>query len=123
MKKNLISKILTSGKIKKIWLIFIILFGITLVSCTSNHRHNKREWKYSETEHWKVLVCDHKNCVVEQEVNDFGEHIDKDWDHSCDICGYELNDMGDCQEVNRGKKEITFGYCGHVYRVNVEMIS
>lgn len=35
----------------------------------------------------------------------------------------EINDMGDCQEVNRGKKEITFGYCGHIYRVNVEMIS
>ena len=23
----------------------------------------------------------------------------------------EINDMGDCQEVNRNKKEITFGYC------------
>ena len=35
----------------------------------------------------------------------------------------EINDMGDTQQVDRGKKEITFGYCGHIYKIHIEMIN
>lgn len=34
----------------------------------------------------------------------------------------KIKHTGDCHEVNNNKKEITFGYCNHIYRVNVELI-
>lgn len=85
MNKNPISK-----NVKKIWFIFILLLSITLVSCSFNHKHSESKWIYNETEHWRVPVCNRKNCALEQVVYDLGEHIDKDWDHSCDSCGYEI---------------------------------
>ena len=45
----------------------VILSVLCFASCTvSEHNHTKSDWKYSETEHWRVSECDKENCVLEE---------------------------------------------------------
>ena len=79
--------------LKKLITIFsiAILSVLCFASCTvSEHNHTKSDWKYSETEHWRVPECEKENCVLEDEVYDLGTHIDDNNDVLCDICGYQL---------------------------------
>ena len=79
--------------LKKLITIFsiAILSVLCFASCTvSEHNHTKSDWKYSETEHWRVPECDKENCVLEDEVYDLGTHIDDNNDVLCDVCGYQL---------------------------------
>ncbi len=50
-----------------------------------DHEHTYSEdWSYDETHHWHAATCEH------DVVANKGEHIDKDSDGKCDVCGYEL---------------------------------
>lgn len=62
-----------------------------LVGCNSlKHSHSKSDWKYSESEHWRVPECDKTDCVLEDVVYDFGNHIDENYDHKCDVCEFKI---------------------------------
>ena len=79
--------------LKKLITIFtiVVLSVLCFASCTvSEHNHTKSDWKYSETEHWRVPECDKESCTIEDEVYDFGVHVDDNNDTLCDICGYQL---------------------------------
>ncbi len=76
---------------RKIVLLILTVSMIFLVSCDLlEHKHTESGWKCTETEHWRVPVCDRENCVLEQEVYDLGNHIDDNIDCVCDICGYKI---------------------------------
>ena len=77
---------------KKVFVILIcaIMCTAILASCDIfKHEHTKSDWRYSEIEHWRVPECNRKNCVLEDEVYDFGQHVDENDDNACDVCGYE----------------------------------
>ena len=64
---------------------------LCLAGCgLSKHDHTKSDWKYTETEHWRVPECNRSDCVLEDEVYDLGNHIDENGDHKCDVCEYEI---------------------------------
>ncbi|MBQ7363629.1 MAG: hypothetical protein IJW48_04155 [Clostridia bacterium] len=76
-------------KLLALSLALILIFCST--SCDlSEHKHTKSGWKYTETEHWRVLECNRDNCVLEQEAYDLGNHNDENSDNICDVCGYEI---------------------------------
>ena len=77
-----------------ILLIAILLTVICLVSCEwftkeSDHEHT---WKYVqyETGHFKQYTCGCPSPDI------FGEHCDSDADLSCDICDYDMSNVGKC---------------------------
>ena len=71
-------------------LICAIMCVTLLASCDMfKHEHTKSDWKYGETQHWRVPECDRKDCAVETVVYDLGDHIDADENDICDVCGYE----------------------------------
>lgn len=74
---------------KKILFYIVLMFSLLILfGCGINHQHTKSDWKYNETEHWRVPECDRENCNVEEVVYDFGKHIDDNLDSRCDICDY-----------------------------------
>lgn len=75
---------------KKYLLIILTMFILMLTSCNLEHKHTS-QWHYSETEHWRVLVCDRGTCLMDQEGYDFGDHIDENDDKICDICNYSFS--------------------------------
>ena len=78
---------------KKTLLLILTLTTILLclAGCDSfKHEHTKSDWKYTETEHWRVPECNRSDCVLEDEVYDLGNHIDENGDHKCDVCKYEI---------------------------------
>ena len=77
---------------KKLFAILIcaIMCVTLLASCDSEeHEHTMSDWKHNETEHWKEPVCGRNNCSVQAEVHELGEHVDKNYDGVCDVCGRE----------------------------------
>ena len=69
----------------------ILLFLICFVSCSPDeHIHTRSAWKYNDTEHWCAGECNIESCAVEDEIYDFGAHVDDSKDIICDTCGYEL---------------------------------
>ena len=71
-------------------LICAIMCVTLLASCDSEeHEHTMSDWKHNETEHWKEPVCGRNNCSVQAEVHELGEHVDKNYDGVCDVCGRE----------------------------------
>ena len=77
---------------KKLFAILIcaIMCVTLLASCGSEeHEHTMSDWKHNETEHWKEPVCGRNNCSVQAEVHELGEHVDKNYDGVCDVCGRE----------------------------------
>ena len=74
--------------------IVIVLAVISLASCDyftkeSDHEHT---WKYVqyETGHFKQYTCGCPSPDI------FGEHRDSDADLSCDICDYDMSNVGKC---------------------------
>lgn len=71
-------------------LICAIMCVTFLAACNSEeHEHTMSDWKHNETEHWKEPVCGRNNCSVQAEVHELGEHVDKNYDGVCDVCGRE----------------------------------
>ena len=75
---------------KRYLFIILTMFILLLTSCNLEHKHTKSDWRYSETEHWRVPECDRENCVVEDVVYDFGKHVDENTDEICDVCNYSF---------------------------------
>jgi hypothetical protein len=46
------------------------------------------EWRYSETKHW-YLPEPNANGTVYTVVYGYGDHVDNDNNHTCDVCGYD----------------------------------
>ena len=77
---------------KKLFTILIcaIMCVTLLASCDSKeHEHTMSDWKHNETEHWRSPVCGNNSCIVQAEIHELGEHIDKNYDGVCDVCGRE----------------------------------
>lgn len=73
--------------------LFFVIIGILclilcLCACNFKHEHTPGEWKYSESEHWRLPECDRENCAVPDVVYDYGPHVDQNADGACDVCGY-----------------------------------
>ena len=78
--------------------IFLLL---CFTACSFNlHTHIKSEWKYNNNEHWKIQECDEDNCRINDEIYDFGVHVDDDNDSLCDVCSYLINNEGEDTSFN-----------------------
>lgn len=48
------------------------------------HEHTfKESWSYDANHHWHEATCEHKDLT-----KDYGDHIDEDGDHFCDVCNF-----------------------------------
>ncbi len=85
-----------------------------LCACDLKHEHMPGEWKYSGTEHWRLPECDREYCAVEDNVYDWGSHVDDDANLVCDVCGCaEMEDPA--QPENNGSSQLWHTeceYCG-----------
>lgn len=75
---------------KRIFCVIISVLCLTLCLCACDYRHEHApgEWKYTESEHWRLPECGRANCAVEDVVYDYGTHVDQNTDGVCDVCGY-----------------------------------
>lgn len=52
------------------------------------HEHTFREsWSYDNDHHWHSATCEHKDLT-----QDYGNHIDENGDHICDVCNFRHPD-------------------------------
>ena len=83
------------------------------------------EWQYGETHHWWLPTAE--DGVAFGVVYGYGEHENFDADMFCDICGYHLSNIGNCDhqwdegvEVDSGSggyvMEYTCSLCGSKHR-------
>lgn len=68
---------------KKIVILFALVFALSFVGCAPPHEHTYSEtWSFSETEHWHAAICGHTSERADAEAHRFGE------DGSCEVCGF-----------------------------------
>jgi len=68
----------------------MILCLCSLSSCglSLKHKHiSDEKWSFNENVHWKDITCTWKMCKFEIAIY---SHLDKNGDHICDDCGYEI---------------------------------
>lgn len=86
-------------------IISVLCLILCLCACDLKHEHAPGEWKYTESEHWRLPECDRENCAVEDVVYDYGTHVDQNTDGVCDECGYagvtQCPYCGDLSDGNR----------------------
>ena len=46
------------------------------------------DWHYSDTKHWH-LPEPNENGTINTVVYGYADHVDRDNDHTCDVCGYD----------------------------------
>ncbi len=85
--------------------IFALCLMLYLCACDLQHEHARGEWRYTESEHWRLPECDRENCAVEDVVYDLGAHVDQNTDGVCEVCGYagvrQCPYCGDLSDGNR----------------------
>lgn len=49
--------------------------------------HTKGDWEHDENGHWQPIICNLNSCNLEE--TPIYDHVDKNYDGICDVCGRE----------------------------------
>ena len=74
--------------IKKLLVLSLTLLSAAVFTACDflMHEHIKGQWEFNDSQHWQSVTCTWHTCNINIVSYD---HIDKDENGLCDVCGYE----------------------------------